>query len=271
MWKIRDIKDIPEKYFIVEKKRFSGQKVLFTELIDNSYMTRQFFKNCESIVSVANKVITEIKYPLMNGNKPTDFHYYQAFKKPWFGCQKCFRNDFDYWQFAWETAWLGMGDCEDSSILCGAGYEILRNKMIEICLYSPCECPYIDYYIVLGEVYYEDEFLGYHAWVIVKDISDKWRLVETTLDTPYKDLSDIPRINFETNTWKIEELTYAGHIIINKRKYGEWIEEGIIMKCEKIDFGKWKEIGRKEKENVKKYKYIRKAYKKLGKDTKVKV
>ncbi|RLJ03202.1 MAG: hypothetical protein DRP11_01415 [Candidatus Aenigmatarchaeota archaeon] len=259
MWIKYKMHELDPKAIDVTMKRFKGQKVLLYELIDcNRYIIVDFFKECENELDVINKVIKEIKYPLTSDKKPTDFHYFQAFKKWWWTCHKSFRNNYDYWQFASETAWLRMGDCEDSSILTGAGLEWFAK----------------DYFIALGRVLRYGRLLGYHAWVIV-NMYGAWRLVETTLDTPYSSPLEIPPIDIEKNKWQVGKLTYEALILFNRRELWVWSmkksnsekPEDVVRKA-LVDYMK---RSHKEKESKIKYHEMHKSYMELlGKGIKVK-
>ena len=267
MWEKYDINKIDPEVLDVSSKRFEGQTVLLHELIDNlRYIIFKFFsKNDEPLMSpleVINKVIVDIKYPLDARGNPTDFHYFQAFRRFLGRCMKTYRNDFDFFQFASETAWMKMGDCEDSSILTAAGLENLK---------ALGQC---DYFVSFGAVYYQEQLLGYHGWVVVK-INNVWRLVETTLDTPYSSEFEMVSIDINKNKWKVGELLYESFVLFNKEKLWEWVEgDDDYMTClyEAGDVLKqYLEKTHKEKETKKKYKEMSKAYMKfMNKKTKVK-
>jgi hypothetical protein len=76
----------------------------------------------------------------------------------------------DFWLFAEETLCLGIGDCEDSSILLAA------------LLVASGISPYV-VRVALGNVYGGGRLIGSHAWVIYQDEVGIWRLLESTLDT----------------------------------------------------------------------------------------
>lgn len=90
----------------------------------------------------------------------------------------------DFWLFAEETLSLGVGDCEDSSILLAA--------LLVRCGISP--------YVVrvaLGTMYQGRQLLGAHAWVVYQDERGVWRLLESTFDhvppvLPVADLLAVP-------------------------------------------------------------------------------
>jgi len=251
MWKKYKIKELKPELIDVTGKRFDGQKTLLYELIDSDrFIVKSFFEGCLSQIAVINRVIVYIKYPLTAHGRPTDLHYFQAFRKWGWTCHKTFRNDFDYFQFASETAWLRMGDCEDSSILCAAGLELYK----------------VPYFVAFGAVYRDYELLGYHAWVIAH-LAKAWRLVETTLDEPFSSPYELPTINIHKNKWQIGDILYEAYILWNKEELWEWVEGSKMGE-------KLKEYLKKthrEKETKKKYRELSKSYMKLiGKGTKVK-
>lgn len=75
----------------------------------------------------------------------------------------------DFWLFAEETLSLGVGDCEDSSILLAA------------LLVAADISPYV-VRVALGHLYRGNTLLGSHAWVVYQDEGGVWRLLESTLD-----------------------------------------------------------------------------------------
>jgi len=88
-------------------KRYPNVKMHILELFDkDSLQVKDFFRECVDELSIINKVIKEIKYPLTWLGKPNDEHVYCAFKKFILTYHKCFVNNVDYWQKASETAWL---------------------------------------------------------------------------------------------------------------------------------------------------------------------
>lgn len=75
----------------------------------------------------------------------------------------------DFWLFAEESLSLGVGDCEDSSILL---YRLLVAAGIS---------PYC-VRMALGHLYGGGQLIGSHAWVVYQDEIGIWRLLESTLD-----------------------------------------------------------------------------------------
>jgi hypothetical protein len=75
----------------------------------------------------------------------------------------------DFWLFADETIALGIGDCEDTSIL------------LAVLLICAGISPYC-VRIALGTFYKQGTLAGAHAWVVYHDEWGIWRLLESTLD-----------------------------------------------------------------------------------------
>jgi len=262
MWKKYRINELDPKDIDITEKRFNGQKTLLPELLDTEkFIVKEFFKPCLSPVAVINKVIAKIKYPLTSSGQPTDLHYFQAFRKWGWSCHKTFKNDYDFWQFASETIWLNMGDCEDSSILTGAGLELKQTS----------------YFVVLGRVFKLEEgfyrLLGYHAWVICY-IANAWRLVETTLDTPYSSPYEMTPVNIRDNEWRVGDILYEAMVMFNKQELWEWVNTLLENNLEEYYTGKilkeYMKKSKKEKESKKKYEELHKSYMKhLNKGSKV--
>ena len=176
----------------VYAKRFYSFKI--NELIDlESWYLKKWFSNCKTWLDVVAKVIKEIKYPLDCFGRPTDYHYLQCFRKYPAKCYRTYKIDADFWLKASETAFYKMGDCEDSSVLCGAGHDLLGYM----------------YWIEFGIVKKRGQVLGGHAWEISVDDSKTWRLVESTLDkVPRK----FPVVDPDSYVHKVGELEYEAFI-----------------------------------------------------------
>ena len=154
---------------VVEGTRF--ERFRLNELFDyNRYVVQEFFKDCGTAREVAEKVIRAIQYPLYMG-QPDDRHCVN-----WFHGKFCRCITDDYWAMPWEVIVCGYGDCEDSSVLTASG---MRLKGV------PPENVYVSFGVVKDAQ--TQEILGGHAYVFCRDPSfnsDKYVLVETTLDTP---------------------------------------------------------------------------------------
>jgi len=204
-WLIFEISKIKPEGLIIEEKRFKGDKLLITELFIPTFQVKKFFNEAgskktreERALTIINKVLKEIKYPLDWRKNPTDYHYFQAFKKNPFKCIIEKVNKYDYWSTCHETVVKGYGDCEDSSILMHTGF-----LLHEI---TPS-------FFVLGRVYkgylHRLRFLGYHAWVI--SYIDTYRLIETTLESEVKNVNFFPKVDIGNNVW--EWKTIAGTLV----------------------------------------------------------
>src|SRR5262249_8564851 len=74
----------------------------------------------------------------------------------------------DFWLFPDETLSLGVGDCEDSSILLAA--MLVASGISPYCVR-----------VAMGYLYSGQQLLGSHAWVVYQDEVGIWRLLESTL------------------------------------------------------------------------------------------
>jgi len=185
---------------IVASQRFWPTRL--NELIDyNSYQIEKYVDGVETPKDLADKVIREVKYPFHHGI-PDDLHVWNAFHG-----KKCYKVHADFWQKGSETAFIKMGDCEDSSIL----YVTAARKM---------GVDSKDVFVVFG--YVEDEngkFLGGHAWVYVRHPSfgkKGFVYVETTLDEPPKDYPRVPAIT-KPFTWR--GITLRPEVLWNDEIY----------------------------------------------------
>ena len=202
-WIIKKLYNIPLEALDVGFKRFKGVKMHLIELFDyNTMQVMYFFKDCKTVLDAINRVLVGIKYPFTITGKPTDYHYYQAFRKTLGICWKSFKNEYDFWQKASETAWLGYGDCEDSSIL-------LHAYLVSIGVDSFC---------VFGIVYVKKlnklKLLGGHAFVIAK-IDGEYRLIETTLERSIPKITYFPIVNIQKTQWNWGKLLYEGVFMLH--------------------------------------------------------
>lgn len=245
MWRRYNMDEIAPEAIDIGRygKRFKGQVVPIYELIDDDhYIITKFFENLKRPLERINKVIKDVEYPLDALGMPTDYHYFQAFRNWLWSCKKTFRNELDFWQFASETAWLKMGDCEDSSILTAAGLEPLQKALL------------CSYFVALGRVWKDGQLLGGHAWVIVR-IGEHWRLAETTLDTPYKSVDEMPIIDIGSNVWRVGKhgvtLEYEALVLFNKDELWEWEDMESEEELAKLKI--YLSMPRKHKEHRRKY------------------
>lgn len=201
------------------------------QLLDTGDPVWEYRDEFGSREEVVNFVIEQFKYPMVRG-KPNDKHY-----NNWFACKCCHTISADCWQQASETLRTlrlnqredekGYGDCEDTSVL-----------LVDLFLekdWKGWEC--------LGKVYRGDRLLGGHGWPIVQDENGDWRLVESTLDESKKWPDGYPRINPDSNDWKVGNLTYHADVKFNREEYYEWKGESVKEYLE-MDFD---EKNKKEK------------------------
>ncbi|RLI87523.1 MAG: hypothetical protein DRP01_01570 [Archaeoglobales archaeon] len=218
----------------VEAKRF--WKFKLNELLDiDSEICQEFFGGLTTWRQVARKVIERVEYPFRMG-LPDDKHTYNAY----FGKYKrCWTLTADYWDKVSEVVATLVGDCDGSSIAIVGGCLIIG----------------VEAYQCLGYLYKGDKILGGHAWPIVHDPeSDKWYLVESTLDEVPE---EYPEIDPETNWWNMNELRYHAWVKFNNTHYYEWIGGS-----ESMGIKEYLKLGRKLKETREKYEAIRRAWRK---------
>jgi len=214
------------------------------ELIDvESYFVREWFKDCKTWLDVVTKVIKEIQYPFDWFGRPTDLHYMQAFRKYPGRCHRSYKIEFDFWQRASETAFMKMGDCEDSSVLCGAGLYLKG----------------YDFWVEFGLVYEvsngQCRLLGGHAWVISEREHGKWYLVETTLDKVPK---RFPEVHEDAVYHYVGRLRYEALLRFNKyRVQVSQVEQPILLTLTTVK----KHTRKREK---KKIEVIRREWAKAG-------
>jgi len=226
---------------VVVSQRFWPTRL--NELIDpDTYQIEKYIEGVENPKQLADKVIRDVEYPFHHG-APDDLHTLNNFHG-----KRCYKVKEDFWQKGSETAFMKMGDCEDSSIL----YVTAARKMG----ISP-----ENVYVVFGYVERENgEFLGGHGWVYVRDKSfgdDKWHYVETTLDEPPEKYPVVPDIT-KPFTWK--GITLRPEILWNDKIYKPvGIQIGHIIYQLNRYWGMVKKIlnyfdlGKKYKETRKKY------------------
>jgi len=83
----------------------------------------------------------------------------------------------DFWLFPDETLALGVGDCEDSSILLAA--MLVASGISTYCVR-----------VAMGYLYSGQQLLGSHVWVAYQDEAGIWRILESTLDSVPPTLPD---------------------------------------------------------------------------------
>lgn len=215
---------------IIEGKRF--WPFALCELIDLfSYQVNAYsLELINDPKDVADAVIRDVRYPFYLG-QPDDSHQLNCFHGDYKFCKKVF---LDFWSKASETAFLKVGDCEDSSIL----YTALAGKLVGA----------EGVYEVLGLVRDADtgEILGGHGWPICK-WDGHWHLVESTLDVPP---IEYPVIIHYKAPYKLEKWIYEPMVLFNWKHY-----------IEISPIGKYLELISRVKESRKKYEAIQEAWK----------
>jgi len=220
------------KEFPICDQRFYGFRL--SELIDfESYQVENFLGGAHSPVEVAEKVIRAIEYPLYLG-QPDDLHKLNNFHGKW-----CKTESNDFWQMASETAAIGIGDCEDSSILAVAGlrrFGLTENEVYE----------------VFGVVREADSgrVLGGHGWVLAilkTDPEDTaFRLVESTLDTPPDEYPIVAELN---RPFRMKDWEYVPEWLWNDK---EFFVVGKAKKMGVLGIS----MGKKARESIEKYRAI---------------
>jgi len=113
-WKIYKINEIPEEELDVNIKRFSFEHMHLLELFDYWNLgVKKFFSKDDKIVDTLeaiNRVLVNVRYPFDWRGRPTDYHYFQAFKVINGKCRFTSVNKWDFFQKASETCGIGYGD-----------------------------------------------------------------------------------------------------------------------------------------------------------------
>ena len=234
---------------IIHRQRFWPTRL--NELIDyNSYQIEKYVEGVENAKQLADKVIKDVEYPFHHG-VPDDTHILNCFRG-----KRCYKVKEDFWQKGSETAFMKMGDCEDSSIL----YVTAARKM---------GVSEKNVYVVFGYVQRESgELLGGHGWVYVRDSSfgdKKFHYVETTLDEPPEE--EYPVVSDITKPFSWKGIILVPEVLWNDKVYKPvavslgfiiyWLHRYWGMK-EKI-LG-YIDLKKKYKETKKKYRAIQEAW-----------
>lgn len=204
-------------------------------------------------------VLKGFAYPHTLLGMPTDKHSYTAFYG-WFKpfARVNFEVTEDYWQTAFETMMNyvlnkkvgkpGYGDCEDTAILMGGLFDILK----------------VPYWVCFGMVYDGETPLGGHAFTIA-NLDGNWRLIETTLDTPYSYPDGWPEVDPEKNIYKFKDLKYEAFVQFNSTHTRDWGYD------KKTNLGKniedYLKFRRKNKHSRKKIKRIKEVWGKYAPKT----
>jgi len=206
------------------------------ELFDtDSVVVETFAKECGSALEVANRIIREVEYPFYMGS-PNDSHQLLAFRDRvvqwrWKRCV-----ELDFWQKASETLVFLIGDCEDSSIVFVTCVHIL----------VPKDPKYA--YELFGVVRDADtkEILGGHGWAVSKGLpDDRYRLYESTLDTPP---SEYPVVPDPFKPFRIGRVVYEPEWVFNKYEF------------HLLSMGSPSRRTQREKETEEKYRAIAEAF-----------
>jgi hypothetical protein len=218
-----------DEFPVIEGKRF--WPFALCDLVDLfSYQINEYSLNLPNDPkAVADAVIRDIRYPFHLG-QPDDSHLWNSFHGSYKFCKTV---HLDFWQKASETAFIKVGDCEDSSILGTA----LSGKLVGA----------EEVYEVFGVVVDADTgaILGGHGWYICY-WDGKWHLVESTLDTPPK---DYPLITHFKEPYTLSTVIYYPMELWNWKHYEEL-----------SPIGEYLNLGFKSKERREKYEAIQKAW-----------
>lgn len=208
--------------------------------LDRAHPVPQIAAKLASKEEICKFVIERFEYPMVRG-MPNDKHV-----NNWFAGQECYTITLDYWQKASETlrtlllsqqkegpAGLGMGDCEDTSIL-------FTTLFVEKG-WKAFEC--------IGSVYDESGFLGGHGWAIFQLQDGRWALYESTLDeVPIT----YPLVSPADNDWQVGEITYHAEAKFDRSDYYEWDQSAGL--------GRYLALPARQKESRAKYQAIERAW-----------
>ena len=192
--------------------------------------------------------IRQVGYPLVNG-VPDDWHEWNAYKG-----RDCYKVTEDYWDATWEVMMEvvlcrrqgcePLADCDGSSEYITGMLRILG----------------VDAWEVFGEVYRDSQPLGGHAYLYARFPDGKYKLIESTLDTPPKWPDGYPVIDPSTNKWRVGNITYVGDFRFNDEELYEWSETGSGGEEPGFRVRKHLEMTRRERERREKYDAIAEAY-----------
>lgn len=197
----------------VSAKRWTDFRL--DELLDIANMNDPNWEprsNLKTKQDICDFVITQFAYPLKYG-MPTDKHY-----DNWFGGMCCHTISQDYWQTASETlrtlrvnkltGGLGVGDCEDVSLLFTALF-LSKGFFAKECI---------------GQVMDKNgQILGGHGWSLFQDGNRKWRLYEATLSEVPAYPTGYPEVDIDANDWEVGNTIYHAIAKFNKVEYMEWV------------------------------------------------
>jgi len=224
---------------IIEGRRFFDFALyeLFTLY---AHQVLEFCEGLEHPKQVADRVIRRVQYPFYLG-KPNDSHQLLAFRDKLRGWKfrRCIEADF--WQFSSETAAIGVGDCEDSSILFVAccGSPEIRWKSDRV-------------YEAFGLVRDAGtgRILGGHGWSYCF-WDEKWHLIESTLDVPPPSYPAVPDIR---KPFKYRTVIYDPWVLFNWERYEE-------LSSEEDPIKRYTRVKRERGESLEKHEAISESWK----------
>ena len=187
---------------VVVNQRFFP--VRLNELVDkDSYMVQEFVKN-RNHMDIARDILMMVRYPLDRKGQPDDEHKYSAYSGI-FHYNKTIK--WDYWDEGKEVLGTLVADCEGSSI---CFVSCMRAKDVSE----------KDVYEVFGYVTKENgEFLGGHGYAFFRlDVTEQWRLYESTLDIPPVEYPVVPDIR---KPFHYHGVVYHPEQLFNDKVYEE--------------------------------------------------
>jgi hypothetical protein len=172
--------EISQKTYFPVQVRYPGEEIDIRELVQpESYSVKMALSKVynpsstpeQNIMNCWDFVCKEIDYPPAG-----DWHRREAFPTGGFFSRSLVSQSTpDFWSFPYETLSLGIGDCEDTSILLCS---MLRNFM------NPSEV-----FVTIGYYGRQDPSLG-HAWVTIDRMGQKC-VLETTLSEALVSISQV--------------------------------------------------------------------------------
>ena len=200
--------------------------VYLNELIDYySYSVKEYVKLKNSAKEIADSIIKDVKYPFWHG-APDDTHVLNMYHGEYKWC-KTVREDF------WDRGSMvigtnKVGDCDGSSIAtvtCLRAFGVTPQNV----------------YVVFGLVRdaTTGTVLGGHAYVFCKDKSfksDKYVLIETTLDTPPKQYPVVGSFEDCKKPYTYHNVIYDPEFLFNDQEFIQ--VKAFEMKKRKANFQK---------------------------------
>jgi len=200
-----------QKTYFPVQIRYPGEELDIRELIQpESYSVKTVMAKVynpgltleQNIMSCWQFVCQEIDYP-----PGGDWHRREAFPtRGLFSRSLVSQSTLDFWSFPYETLSLGIGDCEDTSILLCS---MLRNFI-----------PPSDVYVTIGYYGRPDPSLG-HAWVTIDRMGQKC-VLETTLSNALASISQVTEVPPYLPYHKFNDMLYQevqlGFVLGTKNK-----------------------------------------------------